>query len=315
MSPPSQTHTQLTPANMGAGSGTALHSLSVSLRIIQLISSIIILSLYAYFLATLASHKQPQPTSLAAVAGIAGSAILYTSLCILTRICFRKRSIPVKPFTSLMSMVFDVAFAAAFIYVAAANKGGSASCETGWAETPFGSGDVNTGTPAEGLPALGVGCRMVKACLAVGVVNIFMFLFSVVAEWALIRHHRKESRYGPSPANNYTEGYGTRAENEGGGFWSRLFRRKKAAAPADPFNPNALPQHAQPDDVRESYATEQTRVGSSNGDGGPKYDALSYAGHDPWRGEPRRSDGFDEVPLAQYPPANYRYSDGVYERV
>ncbi|KAK4452293.1 hypothetical protein QBC34DRAFT_398301 [Podospora aff. communis PSN243] len=301
---------------MGSGSGTALHALSLSLRTIQLLSSLIILSLTAYFLATLAAHNLPQPVSLRAVIGIATAAILYTALGILTRVCMRRRSIPVKPFTSMMSMVLDVAFAAAFIFVAAANKGGSASCETGWVETPFGDGDVNTGSPVDGgLPGLGEGCRMVKACLAVGVVSIFMFLFSVVAEWALIRHHCKESRYGPSPANDYTEGYGTPEKKEGGGFWSRLFGRKKAAAPVEVYNPNALPQHAQPDDVRESYATEQTRVGSAGADGGPKYDALGYAGHDPWRGEPRRNEGFDEVPLAQYPPANYRYSDGVYERV
>jgi hypothetical protein len=158
---------------MGEHSGSALHTLSLSLRTIQLLSSLILLSLTAYSLATLAGHNLPQPTSLRAVVGISGSAILYTSLCVLTRVCMRRRSIPVKPFTSMMSMVLDVAFAAAFIYVAAANKGGSASCETGWAETPFGSGDVNTGTPPEGgLPGLAEACRMVKACLAVAVVSM-----------------------------------------------------------------------------------------------------------------------------------------------
>lgn len=96
---------------------------------------------------------------------------------------------------------------------------------------------------------------------------------------------------------------------------------KKTAAPADEYNPNALPQHASPDEVRDSYATEQTRVGSSNGngmDGVPKYDSLGYAGHDiSGRGNTAvlGREGYEDVPLAQYPPANYRYSDGVYERV
>jgi len=315
---------------MGAGTGTALHALKLSLRVVQLLCSIVLLSLFTYFLATLSSHGLPVPYDIRAVEGIAGSAVLYTALGIVATCCFARR---VHPFTSLVSMVLDVAYASAFIYVAAVNKGGSASCAAGRVETPFGSGDVATGvvedkdTNKDGLPGLATACRMQTACLAVAVVGLFFFLFSVLAEWLLIRHHRKESRYAPAtPLNDFTTpGSGEKEKTGRGGFWATLFGKKTTAAPVDPYNPNALPEHASPDEVRDSYATEQTRVGSSNGmdwNGAvPKYDgSLGYAGHDiSGRGNTavpgREGYGFDDVPLAQYPPANYRYSDGVYERV
>ena len=44
-------------------------------------------------------------------------------------------------------------------------------------------------------------------------------------EVVLVRHRRKENRFGPSPANNYTSGYGRK-----GGFFGR-FRRNKEPDP------------------------------------------------------------------------------------
>lgn len=146
-----------------------------------------------------------------------------------------------------------------------------------------------------------------------------MFILSVVAEWALIRHRRRENRYGPSPTNEYTEG--SAGTQKKGGFFRMLFGKKnKAAEPVvDPAN--QLPEHTQPDELRNSYATDQTRVGTSGVGAGagayeaPKYESYRHEGIETGvTGAPRR-EGWDDVPLAQYPPANYRYSDGVYERV
>ena len=91
-------------------------------------------------------------------------------------------------------------------------------------------------------------------------------------EVVLVRHRRKENRFGPSPANNYTSGYGRK-----GGFFGR-FRRNKEP---DPFNPNVLPEHATPDQVRQSYNTEATAVGNESsahpkyGDSGFQYDGQT----------------------------------------
>lgn len=74
-----------------------------------------------------------------------------------------------------------------------------------------------------------------------------------------MRNRRKEKRFGPGPANGYTSGYGSRRRR---GFFG--FGRKRGTGMTDE---NALPEHTHPADVRDSYATEQTRVGESYGDG------------------------------------------------
>ena len=42
-----------------------------------------------------------------------------------------------------------------------------------------------------------------------------LFIISALLQVWVARHHRKEKKYGPSPANNYTSGYGKRK------FWQR----------------------------------------------------------------------------------------------
>lgn len=91
-------------------------------------------------------------------------------------------------------------------------------------------------------------------------------------EVVLVRNRRKESRFGPSPANNYTSGYGS-----GKGFFAR-FRRNKTA---DAENPNVLPEHATPEQIRQSYNTEATAVGNEPaayhkyGESGYQYDGQT----------------------------------------
>lgn len=173
---PPGTHPTHPIRKMGAHTGSALRALKFFLRIIQFLCAALILAIFSYFLATLANHGLPTATWIRAVEGIAGVAVLYTALCILAVCCFPA----VKPFTSFLSMVLDVCFAAAFIYVASANKGGSASCTSGFVDTPFGSGDASTGV-VEGatdgwtaLPSLRQACQMETACLAVSVVALFV---------------------------------------------------------------------------------------------------------------------------------------------
>lgn len=161
---------------MSARTGTFLGALKLILRTIQFLCAAIILALFSYFLATLSNHNLPTANWIRAVEGIAGIAVLYTLLCILSLCCLSATG--VHPATSLLTMGLDVAFAAAFIYVAAANKGGSGGCR-GSVETPFGSGDADTGV-VEGsggwtaLPSLRQACQMQTACLAVAVVAMYV---------------------------------------------------------------------------------------------------------------------------------------------
>jgi hypothetical protein len=81
--------------------------------------------------------------------------------------------------------------------------------------------------------------------------RVFFFL-SIPVEYGLIRHRRKERAFGPSPNNGYTAGSPKRK------FW----QRKPKNATFNEKNPDTLPIHATPADIRNSYNTDTTAVGA-----------------------------------------------------
>ncbi|KAB5575877.1 hypothetical protein GE09DRAFT_1093710 [Coniochaeta sp. 2T2.1] len=319
---------------MGTKSGMALKFIQWFIRAIQFCCAAIILALFSYFLATMANHNIHIANWIRAVEGISGAAVLYTLLGLLLLCCVAGH-----PFTSFFAILLDICFIAGFIYIAVSNgRTGTDSCR-GHVNTVFGSGnadrnvpDNNTGFTA--LPSLRQACQMQTAVLAVSIVGIIFFLMSALMEVALVRHHRKEKRFGPGPANGYTSGYGSKLG--GGGFLGRFGRKRHAAGMAE--DPNALPVHATPNDVRDSYATEQTRVepGYENGTNGTngynKYEQSGFAPAPAAAAQPAaavnpyRSDYSNGLggagngtavndtatAHAQYPAGNYRYDDGVY---
>lgn len=105
----------------------------------------------------------------------------------------------------------------------------------------------------------------------------------------LARHRKKEKRFGPSPANNYTSGSGKR------GLFGFRRRNRADTMTADP---NALPLHTTPADVRQSHATDTTYAAE---------DGLSH--HK--AGEPdygmHGTNGVNGVNGATMPAGNYRY--------
>ena len=130
----------------------------------------------------------------------------------------------------------------------------------------------------------------------------FFFLFSMLMEVALVRHHRKAKRFGPGPANNYTSGYGSK-----GGFFSR-FRRNKGGVD----DSSGLPEHAHPDQLdggRQSYATETTTTAPADGRG----PSADYAKQETGYGfNQTATTGGNWQTTPHVKPANYRYEDGVY---
>ncbi|KAK4250267.1 hypothetical protein C7999DRAFT_38779 [Corynascus novoguineensis] len=287
---------------MGAAGGIALRGLLFFLRVLQFCCAAIVLALFSYFLATLSNHNMPIRTWVRAVEGISGAGVLYTILALLMLCCAAGRSFP-----SLITMVFDVAFIGAFIYIATANRGGASTCN-GVVDTVYGKGNADTNVVDNGsggftaLPSLRTACKMETASLAVSIVAVFLFVLTPFVSLALVRHRRKEARFGPSPANNYTEGYGGRKRFN----WFGL-GRKRTTATDDYQNPNVLPQHSTPDDLRNSYATEQTRVGSSGGYGG----LGNSTNKSPYGGAAAGGD----IPLEQYPNTGvgYRYDNNGYD--
>ncbi|KAL2023891.1 hypothetical protein VTK56DRAFT_668 [Thermocarpiscus australiensis] len=288
---------------MGAAAGIALGGAQLFVRTIQFCCAAIVLALFSYFLATLSNHNMPIATWVRAVEGIAGSAVLYTILALLLLCCVAGH-----PFPSFVMMVLDVLFVGGFIYIATANRGGASSCD-GQVDTVYGRGDANTNVVDNdsggftALPSLRQACQMEKACLAVSIVAIFFFIFSALLSLALVRHRRKERRFGPSPANDYTSGYGSGRKR----FNFFGLGRKSTVRTAASGNPNVLPKHATPDDVRDSYATEQTGVGSGYGGLGDGREGMYNSSFGP-------SNGGNNIEMPSYPNnAGYRYdNNGVY---
>lgn len=182
------------------------------LRVIELLATIVALAIFSYFLAVLSDHHLQIPTWMKAVEGISGAAVLYLLFAVLFTIFLGGIA-----FFGFIAVALDIAFLVTFIYVAFETRHGANSC-TGYVRTPLGSGLANAPTPygnSEWLPNLHQACQLNTAVFAVAIILVFLFLFTAVLQVLLVRHHKKEKRYGPSPSNNYTSGAGKRP------FWKR----------------------------------------------------------------------------------------------
>jgi len=242
--------------------GLALKGVSWFLRGIQFCCAAIILAIFSYFLAVLHNHGLSIATYVKAVEGISGAGVLYTIFALVLVCCLGGIA-----FFSFIGMVLDICFTGAFAYLAYATRHGANSC-TGIVNTPLGIGSsANEVSDGNGgfthLPSLHTACRLNTACFAVAIIGALFFLLSIPIELALMRHHKKEKAFGPSPNNGYTAGSPKRK------FW----QRKPKNATYVEKNPDALPSHTTPAAVRDSYATEETHVGTE-----PTYNKYGAGG-------------------------------------
>ncbi|TVY68870.1 hypothetical protein LSUE1_G007284 [Lachnellula suecica] len=236
--------------------GIALKSVSMFVRIIQFCCAAIILGIFSYFLSVLASHGLHIDTYVKAVEGISGAAVLYTIFAILL-VCFLG-GIAV---FSFLGIVLDLAFCGAFIYLAYATRHGDNSC-SGNVSTPVGYGNAGSDDRVPDgnggivhLIKYHTACKLNTACFAVAIVGAVFFFLSIFLELALMKHHRKEKKFGPSPNNGYTAGSPKRK------FWQRKPKNTRDIEANE--KPDALPAHATPADTRHSYATDATAVGGT----------------------------------------------------
>lgn len=136
----------------------------------QLGSSLLILAVYSYFLATLAAHDFDINTRIRAVEGISGSAVLYGILGLLLVCC-----IGGIPIASLIAIILDTSFLACFIYAAVANKHGAGNCK-GEVDTPYGLGLAKSRVKGKrgsiALPTYRVACQLQTACLAAAIISV-----------------------------------------------------------------------------------------------------------------------------------------------
>ncbi|PYI23728.1 hypothetical protein BO86DRAFT_349940 [Aspergillus japonicus CBS 114.51] len=228
---------------MGVG-GVILRFANLAIRILQFLAAAVILGIFSYFLAVLARHDQTIPQWMKAVEGLSGAATLYGILGILLTCCLGGVT-----FFAAVAVLLDVCFIGAMIAIAIMTRKGTQSC-SGHVDTPLGSGASNT-DDANTHVRLGYACVLEKASFAVAIIGIFLFLISILFQVLLARHHKREKRFGPSPANGYTYGTGTQRR---GFFWRRNKNNPETASADD-----MLPSHPAPRDVElGSSPTEKT---------------------------------------------------------
>lgn len=80
----------------------------------------------------------------------------------------------------------------------------------------------------------------------------FLFLVSLALAIPMVRAHRRDKRFGPSPANGYTSGTARRRR-----FWNR----KRVANPD--VAADTLPGHPTPGEVENGYKPEGTGYNAS----------------------------------------------------
>jgi hypothetical protein len=188
--------------------GTVLRLTQTVLRGIQLLCGLAALAIFSYFLAVLSHHGLPIHTWVRAVEGLSGASVLYLLFAILLTIFLGGNKV-----IGFIAVVLDICFVGCYAAVAYYNRGGAGSCR-GNVDTALGSGPSDSSAQGNG-PSLGLACKLETAVFAVAIVNLFLFLVTAVLEVVLVRYHKKEKRYGPSPANNYTYSEGRTP------FWRR----------------------------------------------------------------------------------------------
>ncbi|KKK17193.1 hypothetical protein P175DRAFT_0431745 [Aspergillus ochraceoroseus IBT 24754] len=217
---------------MGIG-GPIIRFFNLAIRALQFIDAAVILGIFSYFLAILSKHDQSIPQWIRAVEGLSGAAALYALLATLFTCVLGGVS-----FFAFLGIVLDVCFIGAMIAIAIMTRDGTQSC-SGTVNTPLGTGASDADSASK--VSFGFACRLEKVAFAVSIIGIFFFLISIFLQYLLARHHKREKRFGPSPANGYT--YGTQRR----GFW-----RRNKNSPDNASGDDILPTHPTPNELEKN---------------------------------------------------------------
>lgn len=275
--------------------GAALKLFQTFLYAVEFFCAAIILGIYSYFLSVLADRDATIYPWVKAVEGVSGAAVLYTIFAVLLTCCLGGKTL-----FAFIAIVLDILFCGAFIALAVLTRDGAHSCSN-HVVTPLGTGQSSSkqgfsssgqGNQITYAVSLGTACRLNTACFAVAMLGAFLFVLSALVQFALGRHHQKEKKYGPSPANNYTRGAGSRPK-----FWQRGRKhrgmRDAEMAGAVPVSGAVAPGHH--NGIRPSHDTAFT--GTTAGRDSAAYEST----HKPLVG------GYHTAPTGTYatPATNY----------
>ena len=172
----------------------------------------------------LADRNLPISTQDKAIEGLSGAAVLYTIMAVVLTCCLGGVT-----FFAFLGLALDVLFIGGMIAIAIMTRHGAGSC-SGFVRTPLGNGQANSKTGGFGGDGFGTGngenltysvtlrtaCKYETVAFAVSLIAALFFLITAIMQIFLVRHHKKEKRYGPSPSNNYTSGSAKKRN-----FWAR----------------------------------------------------------------------------------------------
>lgn len=213
----------------------------------------LILAFYSYFLAVQADRDINIPRWEKAVEGISGVACVYSAFAVILTCC-----IGGVIFFAFLAIILDLLFVAGFVTLAVLTRDGTRSCDASTVYTPLGNGPPDSkngwGNSQHTYSVhLGLVCKYNKACFAVAIIGAFLFAIAALIQLFLGRHHQREKRYGPSPANNYTSG-------SGGRFWRRNRRPRTThqVRDAELATAGALPIADKHSTIRPSHETGYT---------------------------------------------------------
>jgi len=217
--------------------GAALKLFQTILYAIEFLCAAVILGIYSYFLSVLADRNAVIYTWVKAVEGVSGAAVVYTLFAVLLTCCLGGKTL-----FAFLAIVLDILFCGAFVALAVLTRDGAHSCSnrvvtplgTGQSSSKQGFRSSNQGDQITYAVSLGTACRLNTACFAVAIFGALLFVLSAIVQFALGRHHQKEKKYGPSPANNYTRGSGVK-------FWQRRRKNRGVAAHRDAEMAGAVP--------------------------------------------------------------------------
>ncbi|KAL9100096.1 MAG: hypothetical protein Q9163_004486 [Psora crenata] len=230
-------------------------SAATLVRILQFMVAALILGIFSYFLAVLATRDNTSiPTWQKAVEGMAGAAVIYTAFAVI--LTFFLGGIT---FFAFLAVVLDICFCGCMIAIAVLTRAGRRRCGPVY-NSPIGRGHRTS-------------CRLEKTVFAVSIIGTVLFLLSALLQVLLSRSHKREKRYGPSPANNYTSG-----SKKGTSRRMPWQRKKNATRDAELGTVGAGALGNGKHDNRASDVTGTTAPVADSGYGGPN---TKYAGNEP----------------------------------
>lgn len=216
--------------------GALLRTITSFIRLLQLCCALAILGIFAYFIALLHRNGLGVPRVTQAVEGIAGAAAIWSLIALLLTLCIGGAAA-----WATVAILLDVLCIGAFIAVAVLTRGSVTRCN------PLGNADATgpvTEIPNGNAISLSKACRLEKACFALAIALIGLFLLSAIFQILTTRNHKKDK------ANRHNSSNGPVIANE---KKQPFYKRRTRGTQDTEHAPDLRPSH-------DSRLTDNTMV-------------------------------------------------------